>query len=346
MASTVSGNQASVTEMEKNLEALQEEGSKEEIEKAKEALKEAKERLALAQAGYENYKANPKEEPDFTAEDNAKKAWESEIKALEKAAEDAGYGREDALAGNADSLRDAGRRLEDAKTPGRADSTLEIYRMELDKLKKEIEKYRKIYKEDGKVASNMEGTVTKINLTVGERTADGAAIVCADKEVPYQFEALITKEQKKYVNQGDAVTLSTPEGKKELQIDYLEEDGSGVYRAVVYLPLGEGSLGMSGTFVKYGSSDSYECCVPIDALHREGTGGRCYVYLAVEREGILGTERYVEMRYVKVLDQNDDYAALEDGSVSKDEQIIIDSDKAVENNAVIRISGEYLQIAK
>lgn len=186
----------------------------------------------------------------------------------------------------------------------------------------------------------MTGTVTQINVTVGERTVDGAAIVCADKEVPYQFETLITKEQKKYVNQGDTVTLDTPEGKSELQINYLEEDVSGSYRAVVYLPPGKGALGMSGTFTKSEVSESYDCCIPVDALRQEGMGGRYYVYLAGEREGILGTERYVEMRYVKVMDQNESYAALETGAVSKEERVITGSDKEVESNMVIRISDE------
>ena len=188
-----------------------------------------------------------------------------------------------------------------------------------------------------KVASDRLGTVTKVNLTVGERTVDGAAVVCADNEVPYQFETLIAKEQKKYVNQGDTVTLSTPEGKSELEINYLEEDASGAYRAVVYLPQGKGTLGMSGTLNKAEVTESYECCVPVDALHKEGMGERYYIYLVGERDGILGRERYVEMRYVKVLDMNDSYAALENGSVSKEEEVIIGSNKEVENNMVVRM---------
>ncbi len=338
MAATVSGNQVNVAEKEKNLEKVKKEGKEDEVKKAEEELKAAKEALEAAMGSYENYKANPKSQPDFTGEDSAKKAWESEKEALEENMQSAQYGREDALTGNEDSLRDAGRKLEDAGMSGRADSTLEIYQMQLESLKKEIEKYREIYKEGGKVASDRMGTVTKINLTVGERTVDGAAVVCADNEVPYQFETLIPKEQKKYVNQGDAVTLKTPEGKSELEINYLEEDTSGAYRAVVYMPQGKGTLGMSGTLTKAEVSDSYECCIPVNALHQEGLGERYYIYLVGEREGILGKERYAEMRYVKVLDANDSYAALENGSVAKEEEVIIGSDKEVENNMVVRVA--------
>lgn len=337
MAATVSGNQVNVAEKEKHLKEIKENGNGEEIQKAEKELQEAKDRLAASQGNYENYMANPKQQPDFSGEDGEKKAWESEKEALEKSVQSAEYGREDALTGNADSLRDADRKLEDAKAPDRIDSTLEIYRMELESLKKDIEKYREIYEAEGKVASDRNGTVTRVNITVGERTADGAAIVCADKEVPYQFETLISKEEKKYVNQGDTVTLETPEGKRELEINYLEEDASGFYRAVVYLPQDSGTLGMSGSMTKYEASESYDCCIPADALHQEGIGGRYYIYLAGEREGILGRERYVEMRYVKVLDRNDAYAALETGAVAKEEEVIVGSNKEIGNNEVIRV---------
>ncbi len=337
LAATVSGNQVSVAEKEKHLEKVKGEGNVEEIKKAEEELKAAAEALEAAEDRYENYQSNPKSRPDFSDEDSARKAWESEKEILEDNVRNAQYGREDALTGNADSLRNAERALEDAGMPERSDSTLEIYQMQLERLQKEIERYREIYQAGGKVASDRLGTVTKVNLTVGERTVDGAAVVCADNEVPYQFETLIAKEQKKYVNQGDTVTLSTPEGKSELEINYLEEDASGAYRAVVYLPQGKGTLGMSGTLNKAEVTESYECCVPVDALHKEGMGERYYIYLVGERDGILGRERYVEMRYVKVLDMNDSYAALENGSVSKEEEVIIGSNKEVENNMVVRM---------
>lgn len=302
-------------------------------DKAETALERADEELRQAESKLDRWK----QQEDVTVSGNLVAGEDSEKEALEKNVQNAEYGREDALTEGADSLRNADRSLEDANMPDRSDSTLEIYQMELEKLKREIEKYREIYKADGKVVSDRSGTVTKVNVTVGERTVDGAAVVCADKEVPYQFETLITKEQKKYVNQGDTVTLDTPEGKSELTINYLEEDISGSYRAVVYLPEGKGVLGMSGTLIKREASESFDCCIPIDALHKEGMGERYYIYLVGEREGILGRERYVEMRYVKVEDMNDSYAALENGEVSKEEQVITGSDKEIGNNTVIRV---------
>lgn len=274
------------------------------------------------------------QEPDFSAEDAAKKAWESERDVLEGNVRDAGYGKEDAqLAGEA-GVREAERDREDAQAASQADSTLEIYRMELKSLRKEIEKYREIYEAEGKVVSEVSGTVTKINLTAGERTTDGAAIVCADRDIPYQFETVLDKEQKKYVNLGDAVTLKVLQENEELSVDYIEEEG-GSYRAVVYLPKGMGELGMSGTMRRSAASESYNCCIPASALHSENNN-RYFIYVVGEREGILGKEYYAQLRYVEVLDQNERYAALEEGALSGTEQVITGYDKEIANGEAVR----------
>lgn len=336
LEATVSGNLARKAEKEDALAALQGSGSEQELSKAQEELAKAQAELRSAQADYEAYRNNPVQEPDFSAEEAAKKAWEAEKESLEGNAREAGYGKEDALLAGEAGVRDAERNREDAQKEQQADSTLEICRMELKSLKKEIEKYKVVYAAGGQVASEVSGTVTKIHVTPGERTADGAAVVCADREIPYQFETLLGKEQKKYVNQGDAVTLKTALGKKELKVDYMEEDGSGSYRAVIYLPKGEGELGMSGTMSRSDVSESYNCCIPIHALHSEDQGKRCYVYVLGQRDGILGKEYYAQLRYVEVLDRNERYAALEEGALAADEQVITGYDKEIANGAAIR----------
>lgn len=282
---------------------------------------------------------NVVEKPDFSGEDSEKKAWESSKEALEDNVEDARNSKEDAQRELSDSLTRAGRALEDSRTEAQADSTLEIYRLQLKQLERDITKYKEIYTQDGMVASERSGTVTDIKLTAGERTPDGAAVICADTEVPYQFEVSFTKEQKKYVDQGDEITLKTAKGKKKLRIDYLaeEENNPGSYRGIVYLPEGEGSIGMSGTLTKGEVSESFACCIPIDALHSDNNGTRFFVYVLSQREGILGTEQYAQRRNVRVLDQNDRYAALEEGVVGEEDIIIVGADKEIEDNRTVRI---------
>lgn len=303
------------------------------------ALADTKLQLQSAEEEFKNYMANLQKEPDFSNEDSAKKAWESNKELLESNIKSAEYGKEDALTGKKEAMTDAGRTLEDAQIPAKADSTMEINKMELDHLEKELEKYREIYKKDGKVTSGVDGTVTKINLITGERTVDGAAVVCADSSLPFQFEASFTKEQKKYINQGDDVTLKPAKGSPEdLKIDYLmEEEGkAGEYRAVIYLPEGSGELGMSAALKKSEMSQLYEICIPVEALHSNSANTGYYIYLIGEREGILGSELYALKRTVKVLDKNEKYAALEAGSLTQEEEVILGADREFTENDVIR----------
>ncbi len=339
LTSTVSGNQISMNENEKKVAEAEKQGNQEEINAAKAALEEARNKLKEAENALAQHNKNAVDKPDFESEDGKKQAWEENKESLESNLQSAQYGKEDAQLEKQDALLDADRQLEDAMTPEQADSTLQIYHMQLKQAKKEIEKYKDISENDGNVCIEAGGTITKINLIVGERTVDGTAIVCADAEVPYQFETTLTKEQKKYINQGDEIILKTAKGKKDLQVDYLmeEENNPGSYRAVVYLPEGDGVLGMSGTLSGSQLSDSYQCCIPIDAVHSENNGARYFVYVIEEREGILGTELHAVARYVKVLDQNDKYAALEDGSIGREEYVIVSSDKEIEKNSVIRM---------
>ena len=58
--------------------------------------------------------------------------------------------------------------------------------------------------------------------------------------------------------------------------------------------------------------------------------------LVEEQETVLGTELIARKRKVKVLDQDEEYAALEDGTLTDMEQFIVDSDKEVKDGARIR----------
>lgn len=312
-----------------------------ELATANQALLNAQTEYNTAEEALKNWQANPVAKPDYSSEDSAKQSWESSREALKEGVKSAQHAKEDAQISAGELLKQAERGVEDAMSPKKADSTLQIYRLELEQLEAELAKYRALEKADGNVTGGITGTVTGVRLTAGERTPDGAAVVCADSSQPYRFEAILTKEQKKYVNLGDTVTVSPGKGKKlELTVDYLEEEENspGNYRVVVNLPEKTGQPGMSGVLSKSEYSDSYDCCILADALYSENNGTRFYVYVAGEREGILGKELYAKKCVVKLLEQNEEYAALVPGTVSMEDMVIIGSDKELTGNEVIRYS--------
>lgn len=299
---------------------------------------QAKEKYERAKAAYEKYMETPVAKPDYSAEDATLDAWEKEKRALEDAANAAVWAKSDAEAAQEKQVEEAGRRLDDTEMAEASDSSLEINRLELSLMQTELTAYKEVLASQGQVCPGNDGIVTRIQVSPGERVPDGAAIVYADLTSPMQFTVSLTKEQKKYVNQGDVAELSLGNRKgEEYTVDYIAENevNPDVYEARILLEEGLGTIGQSGTFTVDAQSETYQCCIPIAALH-EDANHRKFVYIVSERSGILGKELAAEVVYVKVLDQNDSYAAIEEGVIDSETELITDSTEPIEDRAVVR----------
>lgn len=346
--------------------AKQEEGTA--IQSAEEAFSAAEAGYEAAKAAYEEHLANPVDELEPEPEnpegeeneewqakyeewkakkevwEAQQKAWEEKKVSLEGEMENASQTMdaarqmlETAEDSQNDTLLEAKRRVEDAQAPSQSDSSLEINRLELSKLQGELEKYQKILDAEGKIYAEEEGIITEIRVSPGERTGDGAAIVYADLESPLQFCFSLTKEQKKYVNLGDQAKLTIEGSTVDVTVDHIEqnESSSEIYEVTVFLPEGVGTINQSGSLECEQQSEIYSCVIPIDALN-EDSNKRKFVYILSERSGILGTELAAEQVYVKVLDQNESYAAIEEGSLDSDTELIVGTTKALEDRTVVR----------
>lgn len=308
------------------------------LKEARDAEAAARDKYEKAKAAYDDYMKTPVAKPDYSAEDAARSAWEKEKRALEDAANAAALAENDARAAKEKAMESAGRNLEDAEEEGTSDSSLEINRLELSALQEELAAYKKVLDAGGQVFPEAEGIVTRIQINPGERVPDGAAVVYADLSSPMQFSVSLTKEQKKYVNQGDVAKLSLGSGRgEEYQVDYIAENEANpeLYEARILLEEGVGTIGQSGKFTVDAQSEAYQCCIPIAAL-REDLNHRKFVYIVSERSGILGTELAAEAVYVKVLDQNESYAAIEEGVIDSETELITGSTEEIEDRAVIR----------
>ncbi len=308
------------------------------LEAARKEEKNAKKAYEDAVSEYESHIAHPVEEPDFSGEDAEQSVWEAKKEALKDAIGTAERAVEDAERSQSDQLLDAGRKVADSQLPSGADSSLEVSRLELSSLQTELSAYREVQDASGQVYPEAEGIVTRIQVNPGERVGDGAAVVYADLTSPMQFQVSLTKEQKKYVNQGDSVSLTLGgSAVKDLTVDYVAENEMNpeLYDARVFLPDKTGTIGQSGTFGVEAQSETFSCCIPLNALH-EDASQRKFVYIVSERSGILGTELVAEQVYVKVLDQNDSYAAIEEGVISRETELIVNSTEVLEDRDVIR----------
>ncbi len=281
---------------------------------------------------------NGSDDPEYPMWESEWKAQKEIVKAAERASEDARNAKEEALL-------QAQRDLDDALSQVPSDASLGIARMTLASLRQEQEKLQKLLEEKGVVVSDRDGVITQVPVSVGERTPDGAAVLMADLSQPLFFTVVLDQEQKKYVDPGEEAEISfadaLPGKGMKLTVDYLEELAAqpGSYRAVCRLPEGTGVIGQNGTFRTTRQSETFPCCIPLNALYTDANQSH-FVYVMTERATILGTEPVAEKRMVEVLDQNESLAAISPGTVGEDEELIVGSTKEFADGEVVRRKEE------
>lgn len=255
---------------------------------------------------------------------------------LKDALQSAAYAEADAKWARDNAIKEAERNVQDILFPENEDATLSSYQLELSDMQKDLARYQAIKNADGLITAPRDGLITDIYIDAGSRIPESAAMLFADDSVPCQFKAVLDREQKSYVGLNDTVSLKLDGSREtEVTVDYLAESETmpGSYEIYINLPDGMGMPGLSGTMSHTEQGEKYSCCISPLALHKEDT--RSYVYVVKEREGILGVEYYMEEISVKVLDENESWAAVE-GALDKDSRIIISSTKEVHNGDIVR----------
>ena len=316
-----------------------------ERERLEEALKAAEARRESAERRVKSIEeklakgnVDPKTKPDYAIEDSAWENWESTKKSLEDSVDSAKQNQENSVWDKLDAMLEAKRKVEDSTLAANPDLTLEMNQTEIAYRNEILQKYVQLQKADGQVFSEDNGIVTKIKISSGERVPDGASVVLADLDESFKFRTTLTREEKKYVDINDTVSLKLGNSGRtvEGQVAYLAESEStpGGYDAIVYLPPGEGAVGQSGTMTASSQSQSYPLTIPAKAVYTDN--GISYVFVLRKQQGILGEELAASRVNVNVLDKNNKFASIEEGTIDADTEIIVDTTKALEEGAVVR----------
>lgn len=316
-----------------------------ERERLEEALKAAKARRESAERRVKSIEeelargnVDTRIQPDYASEDSAWDSWESTKKSLEDSIDSAKQNQENSVWDKLDAMLEAKRKVEDSTLAANPDLTLEMNQMEITYRNEILQKYIQLQKADGQIFSEDNGIVTKIKISSGERVPDGASVVLADLDESFKFRTTLTKEEKKYVDINDTVSLKLGNSGKtvEGQVAYLAESEStpGSYDAIVYLPPGEGAVGQSGTMTASSQSQSYPLTIPAKAVYTDN--GISYIYVLRKQQGILGEELAASRVTVNVLDKNNKFASIEEGTIDADTEIIVDTTKALEEGTVVR----------
>lgn len=262
--------------------------------------------------------------------------------ALKDALQSAAYGEADAKAQRDEAVKQAGRKVEDILMPDQVSSDLDIAKLEKETLVSQLGEYRQILDAEGIVKAPFGGVVTDVAVQAGGRVPDTAVALISDESLPCQLKVFLDKEQKKYIGLGDSVSIKLEGKSSKLDgiIDYLSESRSlpGSYEALINLPEDTGIPGISGTVSHTESGEKYRLCIPPSVIYQRND--TYFVYVLKEREGILGQEYYVDEAAVKILDQNENWAAVEDGILTKDSKVIASSTKEIAKGDVVRWEEE------
>lgn len=292
----------------------------------------AQDQVARAEEALEDFLNDPDR---WSMSDDEREEKERELR---DALQNAAYAEADAKRERDQMIKDARRSVEDNVFPEEADVTLSVQQLELSELLAELAPYQEILNNEGIITADKSGTITDVNVSVGGRVPDGAAILLTDDALPCQFKVTFDKDQKKYVGVGDNVSIKLDGSSYTMDtvIDYFSESQtiSGGFETLIDLPEQMGTPGLSGKLICLKQGDKYECCISPIALHK--SDDRSYVYVLGTREGILGEEYYVEEVNVKVLDQNDNWVAIEPGVIDENSKIITSADKEISKGDVVR----------
>ncbi|MDE7477906.1 MAG: biotin/lipoyl-binding protein [Lachnospiraceae bacterium] len=304
--------------------------------KLQDKIKEANAELLALRDALTKHDREAVSQPDYSAEELKYDEWQNTKLALEANVQNAKENYNDISYAREVTLRQKLRDIANAQVTTRADSTAAIYELDIKQTQAQLASLYSLQKQNGEIKALSDGVVSAIRIEVGARTSDTAAILMTDDQRPCQFKFSITKEQGKYVHLNDTVELKLngQSAAMEITADYFTENAQGGYDIICMLPEGVGKPGLSGNIKKTVQGDLHDLTLPVDAVF--GDTGAYYLYTLNEKEGILGSEYYVEKIKVQVKDRNDRYVALEPGTIGTDTKVITYSTKELKQGESVR----------
>ena len=202
---------------------------------------------------------------------------------------------------------------------------------------KDLKTNRSYIENDGIKYCDMDGMVTYVSQNVGSDTTDEAIILISPKQESYTVKVSVTAEEAKKIEVGDAVIVSSGEEKKEnVEVEGLTKDiDNGELYNVTFTVSGDTfDIGNNVNVIIRHMTEKYATVVPLSAIRSDSN--QSYVLVVTEQDTLLGTENVAKKVYVKLGENNNEYAVIVGNSLSSQDKVIVGSNKNVESNDVIR----------
>ena len=287
--------------------------------------------LKRAQEQYNGYAATL---PDQTTDEQFLQLLE-----LQAAAETAQRAYHAAVLQQEDILRKAQRAVEDAGEEQAESTSAAINEIKLAQLERQKQKLLELEEAGGKLMAPQAGMIMEVYIQTGQRTTDTAAVTLTDTSTGLYYTAEIEKDELDYAAVGDAVVLKK-DGKERgsFQVDAIEtlENGNALVTVRMDADAAEKfRLGEALSMEIRQEALLHASTVPVTALHEEN--GQYYIYVTEQVETVLGEEYRAGRIEVELLDKNDSYAAIEEGALAKDAQVIVDSSRYIDAGSKVRL---------
>ncbi len=234
-----------------------------------------------------------------------------------------------------DAAKDAAERSSEAAKEQADQNALEakLVRLDMARKQQEIEALTQLYSDGGLCRAQADGTVVKLALTAGQKTAEGAAFQLFGSEDWYRLSIPLTDKEAEMVLPGMTVTVTQGNTRVPAQIASVSPNENGS-AAVIRLPQTGFTKGWQALAEMELSRTAYRLCVPLSAVRSESGGD--YVLVLQEQNSILGVQSMVYRLPVTVIDTDTANAAIE-GALFGDMQVVSASTKPVDEGDRVRL---------
>ena len=135
---------------------------------------------------------------------------------------------------------------------------------------------------------------------------------------------------------GDEVEVFLGNQKQKVKIEELSYDTKEQrYNIKTECPKSNYEEGKQVKILYEGESISY-ICVKKEAVHKE-KNGVYYVYLAKEKKGLWGNELVSQKKYISVVDEDNNYLAINENSLDNSDKIIVYSNMKIYNQSKVKL---------
>lgn len=343
------------------------------LDLAKAQLDAASEKADQAQAAFDSYAGESEEgenEEERQALEEALQAAQSERDAAAQAVDEAQNAYEDAAVQDAAQEANNASAMESARLAG------EEIQVQIDDAQKELDVLEKYQAAEGRLCAEEDCVVLENSVADGTVTTGAEVIVTGSGE--WLLRGSLDEDSRKRIREGGKASVSMDSGERALDVEIRSVDtgegsgntggnnaaeskgsesgnsstgnsgssgsgtggGSAGFAGVWYAPVPEGTeVSYGDTFtwkVQVPSEQNYDCKIPLTALREDSQGNYCLI--VSEESSVLGTVQKAERVPVTVLEKNSEEAAV-DSVLEKTDQVIVGSEKYVEEGDQIRIKG-------